>query len=139
MIVLDTNVLSEVLRPSPSDLVLNWLAGQEASEVFLTAITQAEIFYGVELLPASNRRLQLHAAIEQLLRDEFRARILPFDEESARAFPKIVCGREKIGRRISQFDAMIAAICQSRRAVLATRNIRDFEHCGVRVVNPWGE
>ncbi|HEX4773118.1 MAG TPA: type II toxin-antitoxin system VapC family toxin [Bryobacteraceae bacterium] len=139
MIVLDTNVLSEVLRPSPSDLVLNWLAAQQPSEVFLTAITQAELLYGVELLPASKRRLQLHAAIEQLLRDEFRARILPFDEESARAFPKIVSGREKMGRRISQFDAMIAAICQARRAVLATRNVRDFEHCEVQVVNPWGE
>jgi hypothetical protein len=139
MIALDTNVLSEALRPSPSDGVLRWLAAQEPLEVFITAITQAEVLYGVEVLPAGKRRARLYSAVEKLFSDEFEGRILPFDEESARAFAKIVSGRESMGRPISQLDAMIAAISRSRRAAVATRNMSDFEHCGVRVINPWQE
>jgi len=137
--LLDTNVLSEALRPSPSDVVLQWLAAQEPTSVFITTISQAEVLYGVEVLPASKRRTRLHGAIEKLFADEFQGRILPFDEESARVFAKIVSGREAIGRPISQFDAMIAAISRSRRAAVATRNIKDFDHCGVRIINPWDE
>jgi predicted nucleic acid-binding protein len=139
MIVLDTNVLSEALRSSPSAAVLSWLADQNPREVFITAITQAEVLHGVEVLPAGKRRTRLHAVIEELLLKEFEGRILSFDEEAARAFAKIVSGREAMGRPISQFDAMIAAISRARRAVLATRNIGDFEHCGVRLVSPWDE
>jgi len=139
MIVLDTNVLSEALRPSPSSVVLRWLAAQEREAVFITTITQAEILYGVEMLPAGKRRTRLYGAVGKLFSTEFAARILPFDEESAREFAKVVSSREAMGRPISQFDAMIAAICRSRRAALATRNVRDFEHCGVRLMNPWEE
>lgn len=137
MIVLDTNVLSETLRPSPSKAVLDWLAAQDPTEVCITTITQAEVLYGIEVLPESKRRARLYEAIEKLLRDEFEGRILPFDEDSARAFAKIVSTRERIGRPISQLDAMIASICRSRRASVATRNVNDFEHCGIRIVNPW--
>jgi predicted nucleic acid-binding protein len=137
MIVLDTNVLSEALRPSPSDAVMRWLAAQAPAEIFITTITQAELLYGVALLPAGRRRTRPHAVIEKLFSDEFSGRILPFDEESAPWFAKIVSGREAIGRPISQFDAMIAAISLSRRAAVATRNTSDFDHCGVRVINPW--
>jgi predicted nucleic acid-binding protein len=136
MTVLDTNVLSEVLRPMPEDVVSGWLRTQERAGLFLTAITQAEILYGVEVLPAGKRRTQLLNAIEGVL-GEFSGRILPFDEKSARVFPKIVAGRRKMGVPISQSDAMIAAVCSSQGATLATRNVRDFAHCGVRVVNPW--
>jgi len=139
MIVLDTNVLSEALKPSPSDAVLQWLAAQEPLAVFITTITQAEILYGIELLPSGKRRVRLSAAIDKLLADEFKGRILPFDEESARIFPKIVAGREALGRPISQFDAMIAAIVRSRHAAIATRNTNDFEHCNIRTINPWTE
>ena len=137
MIVLDTNVLSEALRPSPSDVVLHWLAAQERMGIFITTITQAEVLYGVEVLPAGKRRTRLSAAIERLLSDEFEGRILPFDEEPARTFARIVSTREAMGRPISQFDAMIAAIARSRRAAVATRNVHDFEHCEVRIINPW--
>lgn len=139
MIVLDTNVLSEALRPSPSDVVVHWLATQEPMAVFITTITQAEVLYGVEVLPAGKRRTRLHAVIEKLFSDEFEGRILPFDEESARMFATIISCREQMGRPISQFDAMIAAIARSRRAAVATRNVHDFEHCEVRIINPWGE
>jgi len=139
MIVLDTNVLSEALKPSPSERVLRWLAGQELLTVFTTTITLAEVLYGIERLPAGKRRMRLSAAIEKVFAEEFQGRTLPFDEESARVFPKIVAGREAMGRPISQSDAMIAAIARSRRAAVATRNTNDFEHCGVRAIDPWIE
>ena len=92
-----------------------------------------------ELLPAGKRRTRLHSAIEDLLASIFQGRILSFDEDSARAFSKIVAHRQSMGRPISQFDAMIASICRSRRAAIATRNVDDFAHCGVPVINPWDE
>ena len=137
MIILDTNVLSEAIRPSPSEIVLRWIGAQEPLNVFTTAITQAEVLYGIEMLPAGKRRTRLLAAIEKVLADEFHGRILPFDEDAARVFPKIVAGRDALGRPISQFDAIIAAIVRSRRAALATRSTRDFDHCGIRIINPW--
>lgn len=139
MIVLDTNVLSETLKPAPSDTVLRWLAAQEPLAVFTTTITQAEVLYGIEMLPAGKRRVRLAAAIERLFAEEFRGRILPFDEESARMFPKIIAGRDAVGRPMSQLDGMIAAIVRSRRATVATRDSNGFEHCGIRVINPWAE
>jgi len=139
MIVLDTNVLSEVLKPAPSEGVVRWLAAQETSEVYITAVTQAEVLYGIEVLPAGKRRTRLAAIVVEIFAEDFGGRILPFDEEAARLFPLIVAGREKAGRPISQFDALIAACVRSRRATLATRNTTDFEGCGIRTVNPWTE
>jgi predicted nucleic acid-binding protein len=139
MIVLDTNVLSEALKPSPSEVVLRWLASQDATAVFTTAITKAEVLYGVELLPAGKRRSRLYAAVENLFADEFRGRVLAFDEDCARVFPKIVANREAVGRPISQFDALIASVCRSRGATIATRNVVDFDHCGLSIINPWDE
>lgn len=137
MIVLDTNVLSEVLRPAPAARVLAWLGSLETLTTFTTTITQAEILYGVERLAVGKRRAMLVAAIESVFREEFRDRILPFDEDAARAYAKIVVARESAGRPVSQWDAMIAAIAQTRGASVATRNTADFEGCGVRLVDPW--
>jgi predicted nucleic acid-binding protein len=137
MIVLDTNVLSEALRPAPAPGVLAWLAALEPAEAFTTAVTQAEMLHGVEMLPAGKRRSVLERALEALFGGEFSGRVLPFDERAAQAYAKVVRVRQTQGRPISQFDAMIAAICLSRRATLATRNVADFEDCGVRLVNPW--
>src|SRR5947207_8597249 len=106
MIVLDTNALSEALKPSSSQSVLRWLAAQEPSAVFITTITQAEMLYGIELVPAGKRRTRLSTIIEKLWAEDFRGRILSFDEDSARVYAKIVAGREAAGRPISQFDAM---------------------------------
>lgn len=139
MIVLDTNVLSEALKPLPSGLVLRWLAAQESGAVFTTAITQAEVLYGIEMLPPGKRRVRLAAAIEKMFAEEFQGRILPFDDDAARAFAKIVADRDAAGRPVSQFDAMIAAIARSRHAAVATRNTADFERCGIQLINPWTE
>ena len=139
MIILDTNVLSEALRPLPSGVVVRWLAAQEPEAVFTTAITQAEVLYGIELLPPGKRRLRLSAAIEKMFAQEFQGRILPFDDEAARAFAKIVADRDAAGRPIAQFDAMIAAIARSRHAAVATRNTADFERCGIQLIHPWTE
>lgn len=100
-------------------------------------VTQAEVLYGIEILPAGKRRTHLHDAVEKVFSQDFQGQILPFDEASARVFAKIVSSRRTMGRQISQFDAMIAAISRSRGAAVATRNTVDFEHCGVRVINPW--
>jgi predicted nucleic acid-binding protein len=137
VIVLDTNVLSEALKPLPSPIVLRWLAAQEPSSAFTTTITQAEVLYGVETLPRGKRQMRLLAAVEKMFAEEFGGRILPFDEEAARAFARIAIARDAAGRPISQFDAMIAAIARSHRAAVATRNSADFQHCGIDVINPW--
>lgn len=137
MIILDTNVLSEVMRASPSEIVLRWLAAQERVDVFTNAVTEAEVRYGIELLPAGKRRTTLLAGAERLFGYAFAGRVLPFDQNAARLFAEIAADRRARGRPISQSDAMIAAIARSRSAQLATRNAADFEHCGIGILNPW--
>ena len=137
MIILDTNILSEVLKPNPSPVVMLWLSAQDRLRVFTTVITQAEVLYGIALLPPGKRHSQLSDAIHKIFAQEFESRLLDFDSAAARLFPDIVVGRQKIGRPISQFDAMIAAIAQAERATVATRNTNDFERCGIRIINPW--
>jgi toxin FitB len=137
MIVLDTNVVSEVVKPAPAETVLAWLAGQPSSQLFITAITQAEILYGLELMPKGKRRVVLAAALEAMFAEDFAGRILAFDSEAARMYAQIAASRRARGRTIAQSDAEVAAIARARGASLATRNTRDFEHCGVVVVNPW--
>ncbi|MBZ5607963.1 MAG: type II toxin-antitoxin system VapC family toxin [Acidobacteriia bacterium] len=137
MIVLDTNVLSEAMRPSPDAEVLRWMAGQPASQLFTTTITQAEILYGLELMPKGKRHASLKSAIEAMFEEDFGDRILPFDSDAALWFAQIAASRRKVGRPVSQWDAQIAAIARSRGAALATRNTDDFEHCGITLINPW--
>ena len=137
--MLDTNVVSEILKPKPSETVTRWLAAQNASEVFTTTITQAELLYGVESLAPGKRRTQLLAAIEEILATSFEGRILPFDENAAREFARIVAARDARGRPISNSDAMIAAIARTCRASVATRNTTDFAGCGIAIINPWNE
>jgi toxin FitB len=139
MIVLDTNVVSEVLRPAPEPRVLAWLEEQPASSVFTTAITQGEILYGIRLLPEGQRRRKLWDAAVAIFGDDFAGRVLSFDSEAAEAYAEIGASRRAAGRPISQFDATIAAITRSHGATLATRNAKDFEGCGIDVVNPWVE
>jgi predicted nucleic acid-binding protein len=139
MIILDTNVLSEVMRPAPSVRVLEWLAKESALSVFTTTIAMAEILYGIELLPKGRRRAALASAVGAMFDEDFAGRILPFDSDAARDFPKIAAARRASGYPIAQFDAQIAAIARSRGAAIATRNTGDFEGCGVTVLNPWDE
>ena len=137
MIILDTNVLSDLMRPVPTPEVVRWLATRPASSLFTTTITQAEILYGLELLPKGKRHSALQNIVEAMFEEDFADRILPFDSDAARVFPKVAAVRRVAGRPIAQLDAQIASIARSRGAVLATRNAGDFEHCGITVLNPW--
>lgn len=125
------------MRPSPTPAVTTWISSQAARELFTTSITVAEILYGVELLPKGKRREQLQEQAEAIFATDFAGQILAFDDASARWFATITAGRRTQGRPIGTGDAQIAAIARSHTALLATRDIRDFEGCGVRLVNPW--
>ena len=137
MIVLDTNVVSELMRPRPSAEVVRWLAAQSAIALHTTSVTEAEIFLGIESLPAGKRRAGMLESAQQMFEVEFGRRILPFDSRAAKEYARIAAERRRAGRPISQFDAQIASIAAGARAALATRNVTDFEGCGVRLVNPW--
>jgi hypothetical protein len=137
MILLDTNVLSELMKPAPDGSVVAWLASQPATSVYTTSITQAEILHGVGLLPAGKRRSAIEAAAEAMFRDDFAGRILPFGSDAAPLYARIAIERRRAGRPISHFDAQIAAIARLTGAVIATRNVADFEGCGVKVHDPW--
>ena len=137
MILLDTNVISELMRPAPSLAVDEWLRGQPAASLFISAITEAELRYGLALLPAGRRQRDLLLQMEAMLAEDFSDRILPFDSSAAVAYSQIAAGRRSAGRPIAQADAQIAAIAASRGATVATRNITDFQGCGITVLNPW--
>ncbi len=136
MIILDTNVVSEPLRPRPSIEVAKWLTKQDIDDLFITAITQAEMLAGVLELPEGARKKKIARAVHDALL-LFTGRTLPFDQRAAEAFPAILNARTKSGRPVSKFDALIASVARSRAAVLATRDTSGFEHCGIRIVNPW--
>ena len=137
MIVLDTNVMSELMRPVVDPSVVKWSSGRSADELHSSAITLAEILYGIELLPEGRRKSELLAGAERLFEVVLGGRILPFDQQAARQFSKIAAGRRSHGRPIAEFDAQIASIAKANDAALATRNVSDFEGCGVRLINPW--
>ena len=136
-VLLDTNVVSELLRPSPSAAVENWVVERPATDLYFSAVGEAELRYGVAILPAGRRRDALAAAIEAILREDFNDRILPFDSEAARAYADIAAARRSSGRPVPPADCQIAAIARSRDMVMATRNVRDFEDIDIEVVDPW--
>ena len=139
MIVLDTNVVSELMKPEPSAVVLAWVGSRDGLELHTTSVTQAEIFDGVLQLPAGRRRRTIEAAAEAMFKEDFAGRILSFDSRAACPYADLVAERRRRGRPISQFDAQIAAISRAASATLATRNLKDFEYCGIQVFNPWAE
>ena len=137
MIILDTNVLSELLRPDPARQVERWLAALDGTKVYFTTVGEAELRHGVAILPAGKRRNALSTAIEGLLEEDFRDRILSFDRPAARAYATIAAERRAAGRPISQFDCQIAAIARAHEATVATRNTSDYEGCGIALIDPW--
>ena len=137
MIVLDTNVLSETLKPLPNAAVVAWMAAQPRSILFTTTVVEAEILYGVAVLADGARKTQLQAALKAIFTEDLSGQVIPFDRDCAEAYVAIAANRKNLGQPISQFDAMIAAATASRGATLATRNLRDFADCGIRLINPW--
>ena len=137
MIILDTNVLSETLRPKPEPRVLEWLDRQPRASLFTTTVTRGEILYGIRLLPDGKRRGKLWDVAQAIFAEDLSGQVLPFDSDSADAFAEISASRRKAGKPISQFDAMIAGMARSRGASVATRNVEDFAGCGIGVANPW--
>jgi len=139
MIILDTNVLSEFMRPKPAPVVLTWAAMYPAIDLFTTAITEAEIFLGIELLSKGKRREGLLAAAEAMFAEDLAGRVLGFDSEAARVYSRIAAERRSLGKPISHAEAQIAAIARVRGAKLATRNVSDFVDCSLEIVDPWNE
>jgi toxin FitB len=137
VIVLDTNVISELSRRVPDPGVLSWLDSLAVSDVATTAITAAELRYGVARLPDGRRKRELTGMIEGILTEDFHGRVLPFDERSSVQYADIVAGRGRVGRPIGVADAQIAAVCRDLNAILATRNIADFGETGIELINPW--
>lgn len=137
MIVLDTNVVTEMMKASPAPVVVAWLNGQETSALFLTTITIGEISYGLRILPQGKRRLLLEQGFERVVEEAFTGRILDFDEKAARRYGDLMGRRRKIGRPLSILDGQIAAITRVNGGAVATRNVRDFVECGVEVINPF--
>lgn len=138
MIVLDTNVLSEMLRPVPDMRVTEWFRTQPQASLFTTVISRSEMLYGVCLLPQGRRRTLLEQEVLAVFSVDMIGRVLNYDSDAADAFAQIAAARRANGRRDDKpFDAMIAGIARSRGAKLATRNVRDFADCGIEVVDPW--
>ena len=138
MIVIDTNVVSELMRARPDPAVLAWFDGHAAETLFLTAVSEAELRTGAAILPAGQRRDHLVGAIDAMIYQDFAGRILSFDSPAARSYAEIAASRRASGKPIMDADCQIAAIASSSGAQVATRNVKDFEGCGIGVINPWG-
>ncbi len=137
MIVLDTNVVSELMRPAPAEAVVAWVDAQPPVELFLTSVTIAELLYGVGRLAEGARKVELAGMIEAMLVEDFDDRIIGFDSAAAAHYADVVVRRERAGRPISMADALVAATCRSHGAILATRNVDDFDETGLTIANPW--
>ncbi|MHB1783106.1 MAG: PIN domain-containing protein [Acidimicrobiales bacterium] len=137
MIILDTNVLSELTRERPDPHVVAWLDAADPDDLATTSVTVAEILFGVALLPDGRRKSALEASMKQILGDEFGDRIEPFDELAARSYAGPAAVNRRAGRTVAFADAQIAAICASLGAALATRNLSDFAGFDIALVDPW--
>jgi predicted nucleic acid-binding protein len=138
MIILDTNVVSELMRPEPAPQVAAWVRDRDRPELRTTSVTVAEIRYGIARLPDGRRKQALRAAADDIFR-AFEDQVLPFDAAAAEHYAAIASNRERSGKPISGFDALIAAVCRSRGAALATRDLPDFDGTGVETIDPWAQ
>ena len=136
-VLLDTNVVSELMRKAPDPAIAVWAAGHRLENLFFSAVGEAELRYGAAILPTGQRRETLVSDIEKMLGEAFENRILPFDSGAARAYADIAAKRGSTGRPVALADCQVAAIAHSRRMVVATRNVRDFEDAGIKVGDPW--
>ena len=137
MIVLDTNVVSELMRPRPDGAVVAWVDEQRSADLWLSAVTLGELLYGIGRLPDGRRKADLASQLEAMVADDLDHRIAAFDATAAAHYADLVVVRERAGRPISMADAQIAAICRSHGASLATRNVDDFGNIDLKIINPW--
>lgn len=137
MILLDTNVVSEPLRPAPNARVIEWIDAQPLETLYLSAMTVAELCAGVALMPAGRRRAKLHDYIERDLLPAFAGRMLPFDMACTNAYAQVVATARRAGSRIATADALIAAVAATNRFIVATRDVGPFQAAGLTVINPW--
>jgi toxin FitB len=137
MFILDTNVLSNAMAAQPAPAVAAWIAGQPPELLFTASICQAEILSGIAILPESRRRASLQAAADAMFRDDFAGRVLPFDGEAAIAYAEVFAARRRAGRPAATADLMIAAIARTKGASVVTRDLGDFEACGLTLIDPW--
>ncbi len=135
MIVLDTNVISELMRPRPNPMVVRWVAAQPTAALCTTSLNKAEILYGIAVLPVGRRRTALLATAEAVFSEDLK--VLPFDDAAAGMYADIVADRSRIGKRIEAFDALIAATALAAGADLATRDTSGFEGIGLTLIDPW--
>ena len=136
MIILDTNVVSELMRPDPAPGVAGWVRDRDRHELRTTSITLAEIRYGIARLPDGRRKHVLLAAADEIF-SAFAEQVVPADAAAAEHYAVIASSRERAGKPIAGFDALIAAVCRSRGAALATRNVSDFDGTGIEIIDPW--
>jgi predicted nucleic acid-binding protein len=137
MILFDTNIISELMKPSPSSKVINWLDQQKTTKLFVSTISIAELSYGLNALPEGTRRVQLTEAFNKAIIESFKYRILSFDESAAHLYGKIMGNRKKLGKPLNTLDGQIAAIAYTQNLAIATRNVNDFTECGVDIINPF--
>jgi len=137
MILLDTNIISEMMKNYPSPGVIAWLDQQDVTQLFVTTITIAEISYGINALPEGNRRRILEEAFDRAINDAFKHRLLSFDETAAHVYGKIMSKRKALGKPLNILDGQIASITLAHKASLATRNVSDFIDCGLNLINPF--
>jgi predicted nucleic acid-binding protein len=137
MILLDTNVISEIVKPAPSPAVISWLNDQDSATLYISTIVLAEIGYGVEALPEGKRKQTLSAGVDSFVDRAFVDRILAFDRDAAKLYGTLMAARRRAGQPLSAPDGQIAATASSHGFQLATRNIRDFTNCGLVLVNPF--
>jgi len=138
VIVLDTNVVSELIRATPSPAVLAWARAQDAAAIFTTAVCEAELLFGVAAMEEGRRRTMLTRAIEAILGTILGGRVLPFDRAAARIYGVLAAESRRAGRSVGIADLQIAAVARARRAsAIATRNTQHFADCGLPIINPW--
>ena len=139
MILLDTNVISEQMRTELSIRILAWFKNNRSERLFLSSITEAELLRGIAILPQGKLKLPKTKLLAEILQIHFAHRILPFESNAANHYAEIYASRKFLGRPISTFDCMIAAIAKANDCKLATRNVAEFEMCGLEIINPWAE
>lgn len=139
MILLDTNVISEIMRPHPDPVVTTWIQSLPRTEFWTSTVVVAELLSGIDLMPSGQRQKGLREAIEGMLTEDFHGQILSFDLPAAHHYGKILSARQRMGRPINEMDAEIAATARAHGAAIATRNVKDFLACDIKLINPWSD